>query len=402
MYGSNKNKSQCASRIELTVAAAGIVMSLFSASAFAGVCAKEDTQVALDLIKAAKEQEWQPEEQNERAKLLQMRVVAAAEPNLEVRNARITAADKAMKDWEDSVKKKHARWAARTLAVYQSNVDTLSKFAISNSSGTNLVTTHIATAYAPMFIDCSSPETIKESLTGHSSAFTALGIDISASLPGTSPTLAQYGKQAVLRRDGGLFNIYFNFAGRDLEDTAFDPIGDDGHTKPNPRTRYVDRHYVANAATPNELLAYFTHGVGIRAIRTALAGDGMAGLATGYLGFGFDGPVLQSLDGNAGDPSAGWMSVELYGAINRMNSGTFNALFGAPTGSSSFRSAGVKMTIGLPGKFTVSLEQVKSFGTYARPNIGEVTMVTFGYNDGSAGKTSSGSDASGKDGGGGK
>lgn len=255
---------------------------------------------------------------------------------------------------EAALKKKEAEKA----------VDPLSSFSVSNSNGSSLVTAHIATAYSPAFLSSDTK-----------SMFNSIGLDISASLPAESASLKQYAKQALLSLDGGVLNIYGSFAGRDR--TSYTPtIGN----SPNPRDSAFDHIYlIKNPVSQEQLLGYAKFGFGARGIKTALEGTGYAGLATAYLGLGLDGPLLSKANGTR-DNNTGWVSVEGYGVANALNKNTLTTLFGEPYGKRSFSSLGAKVTIGLPGRFYLSAQYGKALGNYGKEHIGDLSVLSFGYN----------------------
>lgn len=253
-------------------------------------------------------------------------------------------------------------------------VNPLSSFNTSTTNGSSLVTAHIATAYAPTFRDpqgmSSRPEK-KDASTGDKrklNFWNALGVDISASLPAQSATLRDYGKQALLTLDGGAINIYGAFAGRD--EKKDEPI-------PDARMLAFDHVYLFDAGA-DQMLMYVKQGIGGRAVKTALEGNGYAGVGTAYLGFGVDGPLLTTR-GGASDSTSGWITLEGYATANVLNPSTLNKLFNADTKTHSLPTASARFKIGLPGRFYLSAEYSKAFGSYGK-KLGDVAMISFGYN----------------------
>ena len=89
----------------------------------------------------------------------------------------------------------------------QQSTEVLQKFAVSSGSGSTIVTTHIASAYAPMLLpnDPKAPAV---------RPWNDLGIDLSASLNAQNQTESDYLRQELLTRYGGVGNMYFSLAGR--------------------------------------------------------------------------------------------------------------------------------------------------------------------------------------------
>lgn len=242
----------------------------------------------------------------------------------------------------------------------------LADFSTKKSNGSNLVTAHIATAYAPLFLEN------KSHFVPH-----ALGVDISAAIPAQSATLKDYGKQAMLTLDGGIVNIFASIPGYDHQKIV-------QGTSP----RNFDRFYYYkpkdgdwSKAEPGQLLFYTKGGLGGRAIKTALEGNGYAGLATAYLGFGVDGPLLNNLDGKK-DSKAGWVSLEAFGVANAGNKTTFQKLFGGTPDRSVLPSWAANFSITLPGQFYLTVGYYRALGTYGRTSVGGTTVLAFGYNGG--------------------
>jgi hypothetical protein len=324
-----------------------------------------------------------------------------------------------------------------------SGASALPTIKLSGSSNSTQATLHIATAYMPIFRDTPC--------LGKNDWCKMLGFDISATAPlksssstatppsttgsttvatGTSndttttQTLRNYGKQAILSLDGGIFNFYTAFTGG--RNTEFGPYANvwgqsaaakgnananaaaesdtnanaaaesDTNAKANqkvnlnPRVTTFDHIYWTPAVPdPMEGLWYFKQGVGIRGVKTALDGNGTAGLGTAYFGIGFDGPLFSDAASRDRDARMGWLMVEGFGTGNLINRGTMKTLFGGLPSRSGFFSLGVKAKIGLPGKFFITAEYAKAYGNYERKNIGDMALVSVGYNNDDSVKTPS-------------
>lgn len=243
----------------------------------------------------------------------------------------------------------------------KSERSTLADFSTKKGNGSNLVTAHIATAFAPMFLEASTVP----------KKFKAISLDISAAIPAQSTTLKDYGKQALLSLDGGIVNIYGSLPGYDHQEAV-----------QNTSPRNFDRNYWVTEGNLNQLLVYTKGGLGGRAIKTALEGNGYAGLATAYLGLGVDGPLLATRDGSAKDPKAGWVFLEAFGVANAGNKTTFEKLFGAPTTKKVIPSWGSNFSITLPGQFYMTVGYYRALGDYGKSKIGGTTVLAFGYNGG--------------------
>jgi hypothetical protein len=257
-------------------------------------------------------------------------------------------------------------------------VDSLTTFNASTSNGSTLATVHIATAFSPALLKTSEDLNKEFPKRWYTRWYNDIGVDISASTPVQTATLPQYGKHALLTLDGGLVNVYGAFAGRDLLQGTFKPL-DDGQD--NPRLNNWDRIYLVDSETPEIILGYLKQGIGIRAVKTALTGTGMGGLGTFYLGGGFDGPLLSSRDRFSKDPNAGWFSIDAYGTANAINRSTLKLLFGETASRNGFFTVGAKAKIGLPGKFFLSAEYARALDKFGKAHIGNVSVVSFGYNN---------------------
>lgn len=262
-----------------------------------------------------------------------------------------------------------------------SQVNPLSSFNTSTTNGSSLVTAHIATAYAPAFREPNGDNALfkngvffrreaKKSEEGVRDLryWNAIGVDISASLPAQSATLKDYGKQALLTLDGGVINVLGAFAGRNEKV---------GVPVPDPRVVAFDHVYLLGA-DENQMLMYVKQGIGGRAVKTALQGNGYAGLGTAYLGFGVDGPLLSTRAGSS-DPNSGWIMLEAYATANVINPSTLNKLFQTDTKTHSLPVGSARFRIGLPGRFYLSAEYSKAFGTFGK-KVGDVAVISFGYN----------------------
>ncbi len=259
-------------------------------------------------------------------------------------------------------------------------VNPLSNFNLKTSNNSSLVTGHIATAYAPAWRNrcgeaSSKTRGANEDCTTVSDPrqlnfWNAIGVDISASLPAQSATVQDYGKQALLTLTGGVINIYGAFAGR-TEDPKKPP--------PDDRVLAFDHIYPNDATAANEMEFYVKQGIGGRAVKTSLEGSGYGGVGTAYLGVGVDGPLLSSRSGGS-DSNAGWTTLEVFATANAINSRTLNTIFKTTNAPSSVSSASARFVISLPGRFYMSVEYAKAFGSYGRSTLRDTSIFSFGYN----------------------
>lgn len=244
----------------------------------------------------------------------------------------------------------------------------LKQFNVSAGSNSTLVSTHIATAFLPAWI--------RKDTTRNGHFYNALGVDVSTAVPISSATLLAYAKQALLTTQGGVANLYFSAAGRDLCNSVFDW---------EPRRTAVDHAYVINSpVTGNELIAYVVDGVGIRAIKTALSGNGYGAVGTAYLGLGFDGPLF-SLDGTqmtgrAVDDTTGLLAFQVYASENAVNPHTLETIFGTSNAPHTFATWGAGLRMGLPGRFFLNIDYSRGIGGYASSRLGDIALVSIGYN----------------------
>lgn len=242
----------------------------------------------------------------------------------------------------------------------------LGSFKVSSSNGSNLVTARVATAYTPAFMGTFD----------RTHWLSRLGLDVSASLPAETTTLKEYGRQALMTLDGGVLNVYASLAGRDRK--YYKPELADG--VPNPRDQAFDHLYlVKRPKSQEQLLAYLKLGMGGRAVKTALEGTGFAGVATAYLGLGLDGPLLTERWGARTD-TTGWFNIEAVAVANLLNKRTLTTIFEEPYAKRSFSSVGAKAVINLPGRFFLSAQYAKALGSYGRAFIGDISVISFGYN----------------------
>jgi len=124
----------------------------------------------------------------------------------------------------------------------------------------------------------------------NSHLYNDLGFDISTSVPIQSATLADYAKQELLLRHGGLVNLYGSLAGKNFANAIY---------KWGDRASNIDRSYFVDTlqhvepATAQQAMLFWSHGLGIKALKTQLEGTGDIGLqGTVYLGIGADGPLF--------------------------------------------------------------------------------------------------------------
>ena len=284
--------------------------------------------------------------------------------------------------------------------------DPLSKFSMSARNGSTLATIHVATAFAPIGLSPRKDTTVKPCTPELQEKVRAkmrqgaprdtqslgVGVDLSSSFPMNDPTREDYGRHALTKLDGGILNLYLSMVAHNTSDCTFSALNSaDGA---NPRVKAWDHFYFLKTATPDTMLPYVKHALGIRAVKTSLEksetdtdaskdSGAYGGLATYYLGLGVDGPLLTS-SSTARDPNAGWFGVEAFGAVNLVNSRTLNSLFKTESAPRHFNTIGARATIGLPGRFFISAEYGKALGSYGKAHIGDTSMILFGYNNQSA------------------
>ena len=195
-------------------------------------------------------------------------------------------------------------------------------------------------------------------------------------MPVSSANLVDYGKQALLSLNGGVANLYVSAAGRDLCNLVFDW---------EPRRTAVDHAYIINTpVTANELIAYVVDGVGLRAVKTALSGNGYGAVGTAYLGFGFDGPLFSldgtSMAGRSVDSSTGLLSFQVYASVNGINPSTLHDLFGTNNAPHVFETWGANLRVALPGRFSLNLDYSRGIGGFGSTTLKDLAMVSVGYN----------------------
>lgn len=244
--------------------------------------------------------------------------------------------------------------------------DYLSQFsAASSSDNSTTVTAHIARVVAPAWLVQDKPRTY---------AWNAVGFDLSTSTPVASANSLDYVKQALLELRGGIANLDVSFfAGRDLCNPVF--------SEWEPRRLAFDHWYpkLAGGDIDAQLHFYVLNGLGLRAVKTALDGKGYVGVGTAYLGFGFDGPLIDGADSSQKSPP-GWMTFEVSALYNVANLEAVKTLLGAPSAPRSYASATANLTMSLPGSFFIALEYSTSLSSFARDYLGDVTVIRFGYN----------------------
>jgi hypothetical protein len=288
----------------------------------------------------------------------------------------------------DAAKKAEARLTALTIpqqaASSNSTLQAFPKFNASMANNSQLATTHFVKAFLPVglrgcadFKEQARADKVRQADPDvNSHWYNDIGFDISSSVPISSASLPDYAKQELLTRDGALLNLYASFSGRNYTNEAYS-WGD--------RLANVDRLYWIDAldhrqpATAKQALAFFSQGLGIRALKTKLEGTGDLGaLATLYGGIGFDGPLFSS-EAKEGTPD-GMVSLELYVSANVANRNAMRTLLNNPDAPGGYETFGANLTMFVTDRIGIQLQYSGAFGHAADHSIGHVAMLTIGYN----------------------
>jgi hypothetical protein len=271
--------------------------------------------------------------------------------------------------------------------------EVLDKFETTYSSKAVIATAQILSGLAPI-LQLSNP--------------TNIGVQMSASLPAGTSSLRDYADHELLLRDGGFFNGYFSFFASkpseweknwgdrryavnrlywSISRARWNVAGAQKRVRDNPNnaelkaalaTALEELHQMESK--PDQMYFYIAHAVGFKAIKTSLEKDDLAltGVGNAYLGFGVDGPLLDS-----SSDSKGSMSIEAFAAYNVTSKRAMRALYGAGnaafTAPTSFGTWGVQARFYIVDQVFVSVSYYKPINSEARHLIHEVTAFNIGY-----------------------
>lgn len=291
-------------------------------------------------------------------------------------------------------------WLADFLVQQQTtsakeSIQAFPKFNASLADNSQLVTTHFVSAFIPMWLynrdQIEHPKNADETPTDASELaprvnahfWNDLGFDVSSSVPISAATVADYAKQELLIRDGGLLNIYVSLSGRDYSNEAYRW----GNRKSNlDRSYWVDVIDGRQPATSNEALGFISHGIGIKALKTQLTGTGNLGAqANAYVGWGFDGPLFKAAQegtnaANTANTADGVVSFEMYASMNWVTHGALVNLVGTTLRQNTFYSYGANLTFFITDTIGIQLQFASAQNTGVGHSVGHVAMLSFGYN----------------------
>lgn len=269
-----------------------------------------------------------------------------------------------------------------------STAQTVSKFGISDSGDSQLVTGEIAETVFPILLGGNILS--KDDPAASLSPGQGVGLHITAAAPVQNATFNDYARQELLGRNTGLLNGYISlFAGRKT------PPGSRCAYAWGARKSSLDHIYFAltgwhlpkrvaksdssDSMQPDQGLLFLSHGLGPRAIKTSLMGTGeLAAAGTAYVGLGIDGPLFEV--GSSGVENAGGLSLEVYASANYMNHGALEKMFNIAAAPSAFYTAGVSLRAYLNTRFSINLDYGKGLGSFGRSALKEATILSFGYN----------------------
>lgn len=268
-----------------------------------------------------------------------------------------------------------------------SESESFDNLALSLAGDTTLATADVLKAYSPITDKVGSWFVPK-----------ALGVRLSASVPATTSTLADYGNAQILLRDGGLVTGYLSLSAspawfvEKCEDKATALTSQDKkvaqRSKKFSRRFQPDRIYLHAHPVPPFLRAYMTHGIGMKAIRLGLEDDDESGedassvAAAGvfYFGLGIDGPVVDLTDQDRADHSvSGAIDLQIYGAVTRVNGRTLSELYQSPIDDDWVYNAGIRMSLLVTDRVALKIDFTAPLGG-AKEYMDEVTTFSISYN----------------------
>jgi hypothetical protein len=283
-------------------------------------------------------------------------------------------------------------WLAEYTAAQQTKSSTESlqafpKFNTSIANNSELVTTHFVSAFMPMWLF--GADNFKQSNDelkpyANSRFYNDLGFDISSSVPISSASLADYAKQELLTRNGGLLNMTVSFSGRNYANEAY-AWGN--------RAANLDRLYFLDLrtdqtqpATAKQGLMFLSQGIDVKALKTSLTGTstlGAQGMA--YVGLGFDGPLFLAAEDattvakDTTNNPGGMVSLEGYVSENFVNGQALTALVGASNPGHTYFSWGVNLSLYVTNNIGMQVQYAAAQDSGIGRSIGHVAMFTIGY-----------------------
>jgi len=342
--------------------------------------------IATGAVTPTQERIEQVQKQLDAAKIESARIGQVTQLEAEVKKATAVPMDaKTLQELQqrlDRVKLEVAAAAGNlTASGPSSEQQAFGSFKTSYTGKTTIATVQLATAYAQV----NQTNRFKDSYwTPH-----VVGIKMSMAQPLGSPKLPDYLSSQILSRDGGILNIYLSPSNalNTGPYTSGEVWGD--------RKYAVNRHYYAYPyrqknidvealkRLDDQLLVYWTDGTGVKAIKTSLESSKATsptsstyGVATTYLGFGFDGPI-RLVD----DPKAtGGIGFEVFGAANATNKHVLNRAFGTTAGRTVFYTWGASARLYLPYHFEIAAAYSSGIGAPMRSFVKDVTTFSVAYN----------------------
>jgi hypothetical protein len=265
----------------------------------------------------------------------------------------------------------------------ETGTDVLSKFSTTATSGSTQASAQIVRGYINSWIKRDSKENC--GLTN------AISVEVSATAPLNTATFADYAREEMLGRRGGLVNIYFNpFSGRDSNNPYYNwsdrKLNSDHVYIAGPFQTFdakLRREPDVSSNIFDQALSFYSFGIGGRGVKTALQGSTTAAVGTVYFGYGIDGPfhdTTATLSPNSTPASqSGGVSFETYVTGNIANRNTLNTMFATSDASSFYNTFGASITFWVTGKLFFSLEYDKGFGSFGQRVLRDESLFRFGY-----------------------
>jgi hypothetical protein len=288
-------------------------------------------------------------------------------------------------------------WLANETAAVQqrsssNSVQAFPKFSTSVANNSQLVSTHLVSAFMPAWLDGAQDyqETQGKSRSGssldpytNSHFWNDIGFDISSAVPVSSATLADYATQELLARYGGLLNTYVSLSGRNYANEAYAW----GNRSANlDRLYFLDLDSASEPATAKQALMFLSEGLGVKALKTSLSGSSSLGAqGTAYVGLGVDGPLFLAAQDNAtaaqvstGSP-AGMASFEVYVSANAVTASAISELFTVTKPGTAYWSWGATLNLYVTNNVGIQVQYVAAQGTDLGRTIGHVAIVSLSY-----------------------